>query len=537
MLESAWKESLANDAHVNNNKDFDSHDSEESRGSEQSNFGDEHDQLYRYNALSQRLNLSSICISNIFQIEDEHLPGPLLKIYQHCLEQSRGQPNNKQNMATLRLCNYIFKKWHDTRAELDFIRDTMKIVVGFARRFSDTVIHLDRAIESCPIGKYRVWTTLLGKLKRDARGLSIGEYLSRNSDEAMRDSLYGLTFDLFDSADVLDKGENQSYFTQLMKWPGLSYARQVVLHLIRNIYTLSSSFGAGSLFKESVPSWAEERGSNNKQNSALVEEDRKLRNDILQSLLKTGERSELSADKDNPALINKRQKIEDNSLNSHQPGNNQKQIDDEIEKSSSNSLEQHAKAVDVLENDEDDLTSIDTRSFRHEMNLSSLSIDSSEVMAKSAAENAAIVSDLPLPEDKPGHRLTEVSLSAEILDNESKLNNLLAYVGEPQEAGSEDAILSDTVKLPRIINSNKYDLFDKRIIPEHTPSTRMPLTINENQPRDNHDDDSIFQSTPLNTKPSNGGVIDSVNGGYHATFDDDPDYSDRDEEEEEEDGL
>lgn len=241
---------------------------------------------------TRRINLSAMCIANIFQMEDKHLPDPLVKIYEHCLIQQRENPNDEQVRVTIRLCNYLFKNWHDTRNDLNFMRDIMKIVTTFARKFNSHAIILDQAIDGCPISKYRVWTTLLSRLSRETRGRSLGEYLTQKrlaqrnllacGGNISTTSLFDMTGDggisgignigdnLFDPRDIDDSATDTNgigFLAQFAKWPTVSYAKEVTKHLLRTLCKLSSSkfssfekYG-NEFFRDSVPSWASNNNS------------------------------------------------------------------------------------------------------------------------------------------------------------------------------------------------------------------------------------------------------------------------------------
>ncbi|KAK2574743.1 hypothetical protein KPH14_013062, partial [Odynerus spinipes] len=224
----------------------------------------------------RRINLSAMCIANIFQMEDKHLPDPLVKIYEQCLVTRQENPDDEQNRVTLRVCNYLFKNWHDTRNDLNFMRDIMKIVTTFARKFNSHAIVLDQAIDGCPISKYRVWVTLLRRLGKEARGRSLGEllaqkrYLDRGNGGAgilsFNDTAALNDDNLFDPRDF-DESETGGFLTRVMEWPTVSYAKEVAKYLLRTACKLSSTkfssfekYG-NEFFRESVPSWASQESS------------------------------------------------------------------------------------------------------------------------------------------------------------------------------------------------------------------------------------------------------------------------------------
>ena len=279
-----------------------------------------------------------MCISNILLVEDTHLPSPLILIYEKALERAMEEPEDENNQALMRLCNYIFRNWHDIRTELCFIRDVCAVTAKLSRRFTDHAIHLNHAIEATPIRQKFVLKMVMRKLRQETRGRSLGEFLVQyeHTPKGGSDSLYDISCALFDKEDVLAYdndpygGATSGFFRSMLERPSALYMKQVVLHLIRTVCKLKlgvSESTSSKLFGESVPSW--------------VEEDDETR------ITPPGHKARLEAS---------RQNIMDMLIKQHQSSGKRKKEKEEEEEEKKKKEE---KTVVV-----DDVMSIDTCSFR-----------------------------------------------------------------------------------------------------------------------------------------------------------------------------
>lgn len=266
------------------------------------------------------------------------MPSPLILIYEKALERAMEEPEDENNQALMRLCNYIFRNWHDIRTELCFIRDVCAVTAKLSRRFTDHAIHLNHAIEATPIRQKFVLKMVMRKLRQETRGRSLGEFLVQyeHTPKGGSDSLYDISCALFDKEDVLAYdndpygGATSGFFRSMLERPSALYMKQVVLHLIRTVCKLKlgvSESTSSKLFGESVPSW--------------VEEDDETR------ITPPGHKARLEAS---------RQNIMDMLIKQHQSSGKRKKEKEEEEEEEKKKEE---KTVVV-----DDVMSIDTCSFR-----------------------------------------------------------------------------------------------------------------------------------------------------------------------------
>lgn len=265
------------------------------------------------------------------------MPSPLILIYEKALERAMEEPEDENNQALMRLCNYIFRNWHDIRTELCFIRDVCAVTAKLSRRFTDHAIHLNHAIEATPIRQKFVLKMVMRKLRQETRGRSLGEFLVQyeHTPKGGSDSLYDISCALFDKEDVLAYdndpygGATSGFFRSMLERPSALYMKQVVLHLIRTVCKLKlgvSESTSSKLFGESVPSW--------------VEEDDETR------ITPPGHKARLEAS---------RQNIMDMLIKQHQSSGKRKKEKEEEEQEK----KKEEKMVVV-----DDVMSIDTCSFR-----------------------------------------------------------------------------------------------------------------------------------------------------------------------------
>lgn len=267
------------------------------------------------------------------------MPSPLILIYEKALERAMEEPEDENNQALMRLCNYIFRNWHDIRTELCFIRDVCAVTAKLSRRFTDHAIHLNHAIEATPIRQKFVLKMVMRKLRQETRGRSLGEFLVQyeHTPKGGSDSLYDISCALFDKEDVLAYdndpygGATSGFFRSMLERPSALYMKQVVLHLIRTVCKLKlgvSESTSSKLFGESVPSW--------------VEEDDETR------ITPPGHKARLEAS---------RQNIMDMLIKQHQSSGKRKKEKEEEEEEEKKKKEEKTVVVD-------DVMSIDTCSFR-----------------------------------------------------------------------------------------------------------------------------------------------------------------------------
>lgn len=218
-------------------------------------------------AAAHKLNLSAICISNILMLEDRHIPSIFVRMYEHCLQRNDESPEDDENNARLRLLNYLFQRWHETRNKLTFYRDVFKVISVIAKPVIGE--HMSIAVEMSPINQQHVMRELLRNLRRESRGQTLGEFLERYGTKPCNYTFHDMGLELFTRDDVreYDAMDNSnanvvhSFIGDILRHPVATYFNRLLLSITRSLCHLRLNMSASvsnKLFSTSVPSWAEE---------------------------------------------------------------------------------------------------------------------------------------------------------------------------------------------------------------------------------------------------------------------------------------
>lgn len=409
-----------------------------------------------------------MCISNILLVEDTHLPSPLILIYEKALERAMEEPEDENNQALMRLCNYIFRNWHDIRTELCFIRDVCAVTAKLSRRFTDHAIHLNHAIEATPIRQKFVLKMVMRKLRQETRGRSLGEFLVQyeHTPKGGSDSLYDISCALFDKEDVLAYdndpygGATTGFFKSMLERPSALYMKQVVLHLIRTVCKLKlgvSESTSSKLFGESVPSW--------------VEEDDETR------ITPPGHKARLEAS---------RQNIMDMLIKQHQSGKRTKRTE---EKKDEQQQQPPTTSTAVVV---DDVMSIDTCSFREAYQPKML-ITPQVVEEVSGGE---VDEEEEEEEDEEMAEYTETQNA--LLE---ELSRKMAAASSSSSAMPKDVLLTiDEIEESEEKTQEEIDTFTLSVI--NAPSSSKPVTLDSIIRNDKKVADLLGETDIVDSLPS-----------------------------------
>lgn len=408
------------------------------------------------------------------------------------------EPDDENNQALMRLCNYIFRNWHDIRTELCFIRDVCAVTAKLSRRFTDHAIHLNHAIESTPIRQKFVLKMVMRKLRQETRGRSLGEFLVQyeHTPKGGSDSLYDISCALFDKEDVLAYdndpygGATTGFFKSMLERPSALYMKQVVLHLIRTVCKLKlgvSESTSSKLFGESVPSW--------------IEEDDETR------ITPPGHKARLEAS---------RQNIMDMLIKQHQSGKKTKRTEEKKEEQLQPQQQQSQPAAGVV----DDVMSIDTCSFREAYQPKMIITPQIEEEEK---EEVVEEMDEEEEEEEEDEEMAEYTETQNALLEE--LSRKMASSSALPSLQSKDILLTiDEIEESEEKTQEEIDTFTLSVI--NAPSSSKPVTLDSIISNDKKVADLLGETDIVDSLPSGDEEEEEVRQKGKRNNDDDDDYDD-----------
>lgn len=408
------------------------------------------------------------------------------------------EPDDENNQALMRLCNYIFRNWHDIRTELCFIRDVCAVTAKLSRRFTDHAIHLNHAIESTPIRQKFVLKMVMRKLRQETRGRSLGEFLVQyeHTPKGGSDSLYDISCALFDKEDVLAYdndpygGATTGFFKSMLERPSALYMKQVVLHLIRTVCKLKlgvSESTSSKLFGESVPSW--------------IEEDDETR------ITPPGHKARLEAS---------RQNIMDMLIKQHQSGKKTKRTEEKKEEQLQPQQQQSQPAAGVV----DDVMSIDTCSFREAYQPKMIITPQIEEEEK---EEVVEEMEEEEEEEEEDEEMAEYTETQNALLEE--LSRKMASSSALPSLQSKDILLTiDEIEESEEKTQEEIDTFTLSVI--NAPSSSKPVTLDSIISNDKKVADLLGETDIVDSLPSGDEEEEEVRQKGKRNNDDDDDYDD-----------
>lgn len=317
---------------------------------------------------AHKLNLSAICISNILMLEDRHIPSIFIRMYEYCLQRNDESPDDDENNARLRLLNYLFQRWHETRNRLTFYRDVFKVISVVAKPIIGE--HMSIAVEMCPINQHHVVRELLRNLRRETRGRTLGEFLEQYGNKPGNYTFHDMGLELFTRDDVREYDSTDgntnvvhSFIGDLFRHPFSVYFNRLLLSITRSFCHLRLNMSvnvSNKLFNTSVPSWAEEDTE-----TGMINMDNETRERLRQSRENI---TRLLTKRKIKMIEQRKHQVADDATNeapviSHKDGDKNIPKNDDNDNNNSNNDDDDDDKIPVISRKDDDYHTIDTESF------------------------------------------------------------------------------------------------------------------------------------------------------------------------------
>lgn len=238
----------------------------------------------------KRVSLTHLRIQQFLHLDDRHIPLPIIRLYYNELENEA----NERNKEALMVCMMLLRDWHVKRNQLNFIRDLAKVALMFGKRFTDSLVIVETALNNLPVTQQDVYESIMRDIysEADRKNMSLGEFLLNKYNDCQSidrsgDSIKSLEM-LFPNANI----RQNTFLTSFTARYLLRVLKESMRSAVRLDYGQSGGNGAAAaagFFEESVPSWSQtNNGLGCIRSTREIAEDAEIRRKLVEKLMNNG---------------------------------------------------------------------------------------------------------------------------------------------------------------------------------------------------------------------------------------------------------